>query len=288
MKYIEYKENKRHGADDFPIEYYYVNKDHLQYVMPLHWHGEFEIVRILSGTLELYINNVKHTIFEGDIAFINCGDLHRADPQDAVYECLVFSTDILSTKKNRVYDKYVSALSLKDVSAKPVLHKENSALYSSVCELMSAHVENTPHRELKISYLIYKFIYFLFEENMIENKTDRDTHASQSAKTISKLIDWIDIHYSERITLGILSEKSGFSEKYLCRVFRAYTSYSPIDYINILRINKVCRDLESGKYTVTEAAFNNGFNNLSYFSKTFKKYKSVTPSSYIKQSRGAR
>lgn len=283
MKYIEYKENKRHGTEDFPIEYYYVNKEHLQYVMPLHWHSEFEIIRILDGTLDLYINNIKYTMSKNDVAFINCGDLHRAEPKSTVYECLVFSTDLLYVKKNKVSEKYIASLSSGSVSVRPIFHENGSELYSCINELFSSINEDTSHRELKISYLLYKLIFCLYDQKMLHTKNDCDAHTSQSAKIISDLIDWIDIHCTEHITLGNLSQQSGFSEKYLCRIFKTYTSYSPIDYVNMLRINNVCRDLDSGKFTVTDAAFNNGFNNLSYFSKTFKKYKSLTPSQYLKQ-----
>ena len=44
MKYTEYREAKKHGRDGFPLQYYYIDKKHPQYVMPLHWHREIEII----------------------------------------------------------------------------------------------------------------------------------------------------------------------------------------------------------------------------------------------------
>ena len=49
MKIYDYYENKKHGTDEFPLQYYYVDKNNFQYIMPLHWHNEFEIIHILSG-----------------------------------------------------------------------------------------------------------------------------------------------------------------------------------------------------------------------------------------------
>lgn len=51
MQYINYRENRRRGTADFPLEYYHVTASHPQYVMSFHWHVEFELIRILSGSL---------------------------------------------------------------------------------------------------------------------------------------------------------------------------------------------------------------------------------------------
>ena len=72
------------------------------------------------------------------------------------------------------------------------------------------------------------------------------------------------------------------NEKYLCRFFKAYTSYTPIDYVNRLRIEKAADDLRLLHRSVTEAAFANGFNDSAYFSKLFRQIKGVSPKVYQK------
>ena len=58
---------------------------------------------------------------------------------------------------------------------------------------------------------------------------------------------------------------------------------SPVDYLNMYRIDSACRMLRVSGCSVTEAGFSCGFNDLSYFVKTFKKYKGVTPKQYRKR-----
>ena len=55
MQYINYQESWQRGTADFPMEYHHVSPSHPQYVMSLHWHVEFELIRILKGTLHLTI-----------------------------------------------------------------------------------------------------------------------------------------------------------------------------------------------------------------------------------------
>ena len=80
----------------------------------------------------------------------------------------------------------------------------------------------------------------------------------------------------------MLSKASGLNEKYLCRFFKAYTSHTPIDYINRLRIERAADDLRTRHCSVTDAAYANGFNDSAYFSKLFRQIKGVTPINYSK------
>ena len=94
-----------------------------------------------------------------------------------------------------------------------------------------------------------------------------------------KLLDYIEKNYSEPISLETLEKISGFNKKYLCRVFKEYTSKTPIEYINELRIESACRMLEENR-SITASAYDCGFNDLSYFCKVFKKHKGMPPRKY--------
>ena len=47
MQYINYRESRQRGTVDFPLEYHHVSPSHPQYEMALHWHVEFELIRVL-------------------------------------------------------------------------------------------------------------------------------------------------------------------------------------------------------------------------------------------------
>ena len=66
MKYSELIEKRRHGTREFPIEHYYIDKTHPRYVMALHWHKEFEIIKVRSGRLTVSedVRNVKRISFD--------------------------------------------------------------------------------------------------------------------------------------------------------------------------------------------------------------------------------
>ncbi|HCL02048.1 MAG TPA: AraC family transcriptional regulator, partial [Lachnoclostridium phytofermentans] len=55
---------------------------------------------------------------------------------------------------------------------------------------------------------------------------------------------------------------------------------APIDYLNYYRIEQACYQISQSEDTLTDIAFRCGFNDFSYFIKTFKKYKGITPKKY--------
>ena len=100
MQYINYQESWQRGTADFPMEYHHVSPSHPQYVMSLHWHVEFELIRILKGTLHLTIDEEKFDASAGMFIFVPAGVLHEGIPDDCEYDCLVFDMNILMNKND--------------------------------------------------------------------------------------------------------------------------------------------------------------------------------------------
>jgi len=55
MQQINYHESRQRGTTDFPIEFHHVDKNHPHYDMPFHWRVEFELIRILEGSLTILL-----------------------------------------------------------------------------------------------------------------------------------------------------------------------------------------------------------------------------------------
>ena len=78
MKNLQYREQRRHGLPDFPVQYYRIDREHPRYEMNLHWHRELEIVRVLHGELSLYLDN---TDLQQTIEFFLCVMLPISVPE---------------------------------------------------------------------------------------------------------------------------------------------------------------------------------------------------------------
>lgn len=281
MKYRDYNEQKQHGTKDFPIEYYYVDEKHPRYEMPLHWHKEFEIVRILSGGFKLYLNGIEHLLKSGDIITVNCGTLHRGVPQSAVYECIVCDLNMLRRLNGDTAGDLIQPIINGTTAIDCLLEQDNSRLYSLASELFGVMRSADRFYELEVTGLLFGLFNLFYRESLVVSATGRGTPDAHTGM-MTDLTEWIEENLHEHISLSQLSGKAGLNEKYFCRVFKEFTGRTPVDYINLLRIERACRLMSHDKLSVTEAAISSGFNDMSYFSKVFKKYKSVSPSDWRK------
>lgn len=283
MKDIQYNEKKQHGATEFPIQHYFVDNAHPQYVMPLHWHGEFELIRVIRGEFLLYIDNREILLKQGDIAVIDCTAMHRGTPCECEYECLVFSLGMLTKKSNDIVRKYLRPISHHSVDIADLVTKESAPkTFLTASKLFDTVKTGGDYYELTVHKLLFELFESVYSENLVSVSTSRQKNERQ-LKTMTELLGWIDENYSENITLADLSRVAGMNEKYLCRFFKEYTGKTPVDYINFLRIESACHELTHGGMNVTDASLECGFNSLSYFTKTFKKYKQMTPGEYLRR-----
>ena len=277
MKNFSLKEERRHGVPDFPVQYYHIDAGHPRYEMTLHWHREFEVVRVLEGELCLYLNNVEYEMTAGEIAFVGGGTLHRAEPRACRYECVVFDLEMLARHGAGRVAGYILPLLSGEVKNRPVAG--DIALADAANALFETLRDEEAFFELKAFGNMMQLIHQLYATGRA-GKGEGGIRTVHKHQVMLHLLDWIEQNLAEPITLKQLATVAGTEGKYLCRFFKAYTGNSPIDYINRLRIERACLCMTEGRGTVTEIAMDNGFNDISYFCKIFKRYKGITPREY--------
>ena len=276
VKYTEYKETKKHGTDEFPLQYYCVDFKHPQYIMPLHWHGETEIIRINEGRLNLWLNNEKHELSQGDVIFVEGGTLHRGEPENCRYECVVFDPRLVSGQRNSRIAELVRRFCSGRAGLAPYCTAANGIANQLIDTVRAADM----FYELKAASLVCELVRLFYTEDAMSTEQSSDKRSSHRRAMITVLLEKIETDYAERIALCDLAALVGVNEKYLCRFFKEFTGYTPTDYINRVRVERACYEMKFNRKNVTEAAYECGFNEISYFSKCFKKYKGVSPGKY--------
>ena len=279
MKFSDFHEIEQRGTPNFPVSYYHISENSPRYIMVPHWHKDFEIIRVISGDFKLYLNNISYTLTAGDIIFVSCGTLHRGEPKNCIYECIVLDLNFLRRKSNDIISTFITPIINGNSVINCVLNKNDDLIYATANALFSAMRNKESYFELEVSSLLLKLFSLLYKANYIRTAKETKTAGKQS-QNIIKMLDWIEENLTEPISLEKLSEISGLNEKYICRIFKEYTSKSPITYINELRIESACHEMTVNSSSVTKAAYDCGFNDLSYFSKVFKAYKGMSPKDY--------
>ena len=278
MHYLERNEQIQHRTGDFPLAYYPVDIHHERYRMPMHWHREMEIIRILEGKLQLYIGDRELDARAGDLVLIGEGVVHGGEPEDCVYECIVFDQGMLMHEdacKRSMKQAVNRSLFLRReaIEAEPALAGAVERLYGSAAEGVAGN-------ELNVLGAMFGLFGALVEKPGDARMDIAAPRFSQKAEQLKPALEYIETHYGQSITLDALARLTGLSPKYFCRFFRTFVHRSPIDYVNYYRIECASHFLTSTDMTIAEIAQHCGYNDSSFFIKQFRKYKGTTPRNY--------
>ncbi len=279
---MAYNEIEQRGTADFPVDFFHIDYRHPRYYMRAHWHSEIEIIRIVKGELEIKLNSNEYTAKEGDILFLNSETVHHAEPKSCVYECIVFHIDFLSADmaNSRLF---IDGMLNGEYVIQEYNPFENSEFHNTANEIFDLFKNKTPGHKFRFIAAIYKLLGVILDNNLYQSTANNKTvPGDKSIMKLKKILSFIRENYDRQITLEDMAKEAEFSVKYFGAYFKNMTDKTPFDYLNEYRIEKAARMLLNSDMNVTDIAYSCGFNDLSYFIKTFKKINKISPGKYRK------
>lgn len=274
------------GKKHFTLRYYYVDDTH-----PLttrsHSHDECEIIMIHDGIMKISLNNEIITVKKGDIVFINPETIHSTLSEKCIHECVVFSLRILSPDSLDC-NLFLNGIINHEYTVNSYIGAENKAMQDTVKELFEAAKNTSAGSKFHVISALYKIFGIIIDQSLYTSESGVSISTiDKNIHKIEKVLSHIHKNYSQKITLDTMAKISGTSKKNLCHLFRIITEKTPIEYLNSFRISKAVQKLHNTDMCITDIAFATGFNDLSYFIKTFKQHKGVSPTQLRKQQSNA-
>lgn len=107
-----------------------------------------------------------------------------------------------------------------------------------------------------------------------------DIEAKGYSPATKRLLDYLNSHYAEHITLQDAAEHVNLSVSQVCRILKNETGETFITLMNKIRIQAAIRLLKEGGYKVYEVAELTGFGNYAYFYQQFKKVTGCSPTEF--------
>lgn len=221
-----------------------------------------ELILTLSGEATVYFNGKVLHDAENTIRFLPKGPNFEyiVDRQTYGEGCIDIFFDA-----DRPIAKEAFTLKLSD----------NKTVHGLFKKLFSVWVGKNEGYYFECISLLYKIFAELQKQNYIPENQYR---------AIKPAADYIEEHFrSEKIAAEKLAALCGISYSYLKKLFIRRYGVPPLKYALQMKMNYACDLLLSGLYTITQTAERCGYSDPAFFSRQFKAYMGISPSTFIEK-----
>ncbi len=279
----ELKENKPHGTRAYPYDQYFIHGARHAFQIPVHWHEEMEIIYIKKGLLRVMIHETEYIGTNGSIYFVNPRELHLMGTSDVSveYYTLLFPMEFISFQSMDNLELEVlqplrsNQLLLQNIVNDPALSEKLIPLLEEVIYINDS---NHPSKQLRTRILLLEIFLCLYEHGTMLLPNSGGNADMQKA-----MLEYIEEHYTEKLTLAMMANEFHLSEKYLSRYFKEHFHLPFSNYVMHLRLTLARQLLEATELPVTEVALRAGFPSVSYFIRSFKSAYKTSPLRYRKE-----
>ena len=237
----------------------------------MHIHRELEIVYVTEGVLDISLSGKTIRLTAGTMLYIEPLEPHSFISKESNMCCIIEYPPTLYQDFWTHLQQHTTENRIIEVSdaVRAYLHY----LLPSPSVLRSDHAERLERNENYMRIIAHVIGY----EFMTRCIWTHQPHMYDD--TFIEALIYISNNLKNKLSLTAISQHVGIAPETLCRKFAQFSSMSPNEYINYMRVCLAADDLRDGM-TIAEAAMNNGFGSISNFNRSFKKVTSMTPTEY--------
>jgi AraC-like DNA-binding protein len=250
-----------------------------------HWHEHLQLIYFLSGKALIGCNSRSYLAKAGDLAVINGNELHYGENLSASLVCYMIRIDfsfLLSNQIDSCQTKYIAPLIQNQISFKNLVHNDRNITHCTK-KMIAEYTSKKAGYELAIKACTYELVVLLLRGYLDKIYSEKERSSiMRNVKRFQQILDFLDNHYREPITIEQLASMVCISKYHFCRLFKERTGKSAGDYIHHLRINYALKLMRESDLNITEIALASGFSDTNYFCRVFRKYQNFSPSQYRK------
>jgi len=247
-------------------------KYHGNLIGGLHAHkNDYQLIYIEKGEGIVAIENEIYSVSQRDLICIRPDQLHCSYDEAPTYFELI---EILWYFKDAIQPD----LNLKQITR---LEADSEIVHCLNCLIAEALVKRTRY-QLMMKLLLAEILLYLERMSPQSLRKEGEYFDSTQSQRVRKVLDYIHLNYKQNLSLDDMAKIAGISSHYLCRIFKQFTNYSPINYWIKIRLDIAIDLLKNSDYNISEIAEMVGFEDIYYFSRLFKKWMGQSPSHFMK------
>ncbi len=280
------KEVLEYGTADFPIAFF--DDDLTKVRVPWHWHEQFEIVYIINGEVIINIGRDEFVLKAGEGYFLNSGILHSARliTDKGWQHAMVFDPHVIASENDIVWNHYVSPISSNNdfsyLKLSPDIPWQKEILDLSERTWNNGAYESEDY-PLTVRSSLGRIMSLIIGNYQQYNSSENKPLYKEEIR-IKETLNFIEEHYRETLDIEQIAQSAHVSVSTLLRMYHNVLHTTPISFLIGYRIERIADNLKNDlRSPIGDIAFANGFNDISYFNRCFKKAYGMTPKQYRQQ-----
>ncbi|MDD5686515.1 MAG: AraC family transcriptional regulator [Elusimicrobia bacterium] len=245
---------------------------------------EFHYIR--SGNGYYFIKDRRYSIKEKSLLIIHGQDIHtyrRKENQTHVDQVTLFFSNSLFKKYSLIQPIVKKITTCHNNFPHQLFFNEKEAIGLE----LTLDTLQKEWKNKKVHYqevIINNLTTFLIQLIRIMSKKKKNISSIEEHNhIIDEVLDYIDKHYKERVTLSGLSKHVGYSPYHISHLFKKFTGFNFKESIANRRVLEAKRILETdNSKKIISIAYEVGFSNLVAFNRNFRRLTDTTPSLYRK------
>ena len=233
------------------------------------WHENIELLYCTGGAGYIQCGLERWDFTEGNLFAVNANTPHCIASEGSVRYCCLIIDNVFCEENG------IPAASLRFQN--DIRDPEMNMLFEQVREAFDRYGEGEAFAVADVRYTVLGLLRGLCRKYLVSDSVPASSPANEHVKNA---LNYIRKNMSGSISLNALSDSVGVSKYHLSREFKAFTGKTIVQTINLIRCEEARRLIEGGE-SVSAAAVSCGFENMSYFSRTFKKIFHGLPSDYL-------
>lgn len=245
------------------------------------------LASMLRGKKVMHLQDGSFDFFPGESVILPAGQLMQIDFPEANWEnptqCLALT--VSEDEIGKVVNHLNETEPKSDAQAAWKFSDHNFhftndvAVNQIIARLIWLFTENHPSKDIFADFMVKELIIRLMQTEARHLLLD---HAAsmQSHSRLAFVVQFIRENLHQPLTIELLSKKAYMSQTHFFRAFKNELGISPVDFIHSERIKLAKILLANPLKTVSEVCYACGFNNMSYFSKLFKRLTRLSPSEF--------
>lgn len=243
----------------------FVSLDNHMHLIP----EQIEFNRNSTSEFAMSIIEQRYQVEDRLLYAVQCGDTNKAlelYTNFLNFKLVPRTPDPLRNSKNLLF---VMNTLLRKAVQKNYVHPYHIDELSTQLAIKIEAMSSPEHSQLLGREMIRKYC------NLVQNYSLRNY-----SPLIQKVVNHVDFHHTESLSLKVLAELFSVSPSYLSGLFKKEIKITLTDYINQKRIEHSLILLNTTSLPIQNVAEQVGFSDVNYFTRTFKKFKGMSPREY--------